>query len=87
MLNEKESEKMRSVKKHIAEVDKIAHTTLIPIKLAVEKYMTQHRAGGCSRRILEWMTGRYKKILMVQKIKNKWMCSNEKLEVIDFNII
>ena len=73
-------------KKHIAEVDKIVHVTLIPIKSAIEKYKKRNKISGSSRWILERMTGRYKEILLVQKVRNRWMCSKERLDFIDFNI-
>ena len=77
-------------KKHIAEVDKIMHMTLIPIKLAIEKYRAHHRAGDSTQWIRKCITSQnstYKEILLVEKVRNKWMCSKERLDFVDFNII
>ena len=90
LLNETESEKNEERKKHILEVNKIMHMTLIPIKLAIEKYRAHHRASDSTQWIRKCITSQnstYKEILLVEKVRNKWMCSKERLDFVDFNII
>ena len=60
-------------KEHLEYIDTIQHINFIPIQEAIDTY------GICRRKLHE-----YNKHLNVVKIKNRWKCSKEKLEL--FNV-
>ena len=71
--------------KHLIDIANINHITFIPIKLAINKYITQIREINNFCYTQKFIIRNYNEILIIQKIKNKWMCSKEKLEFIDFD--
>ena len=63
------------------------HEQHVPIKQAYAKYKADLNANytdRCIKQSIEYGTG---DILMIQKIKNRWACSKERLEYCDFKII
>ena len=71
--------------KHLIDIANINHITFIPIKSAINKYITQIREINNFCYTQKFIIRNYNEILVIQKIKNKWMCSKEKLEFIDFD--
>ena len=71
-------------KQYILEVVNIIHTSLIPLKIAAEKYRSQLWGGNGLQWFHKRLISNYKEILLIQKLSNKWMCSKEKLDFINF---
>ena len=71
-------------KQYILAVGNIIHTSLIPLKIAAEKYRSQLWGGNGLQWFHKRLISNYKEILLIQKLSNKWMCSKEKLDFINF---
>jgi hypothetical protein len=76
-------QKQLEKQQHIENITSIEHKTFIPIKEAIIKFKGQ-RGSTCHN-------GNYirehfipAQLLLVQKIKNRWVCSKERLDGIDF---
>ena len=80
-------EKRQQLKTHLLNLAGIEHQTLAPIKEAVSKYRECNKIGNSDRWIQRDITHRIGSLLMVSKIRNKWMCSKERLEYSNFNLI
>jgi hypothetical protein len=80
-------EKRQQLKAHLLNLAGIEHQTLAPIKEAVSKYRELIKISNSDRWIQRDIAQRIGCLLMVSKIKNKWMCSKERLEHSNFNLI
>ena len=70
---------------HIYELENITHATNIPIKMAINKFHSI--SGNSDNYILQnYILGKLKDILLVQKVKNRWVCSKEKLDFVNLEL-
>ena len=81
---EKQIEERDIKNQYIIMIMMIEHTTLIPIKIAVEKFIAQINKINNYLYTQKIIINDYDKVLLIQKNKNKWMCSKERLDFIDF---
>ena len=70
---------------HIYELENINHFTNIPIKTAIQKF---HPISGNTDKYIfqNYILGKLKDILLVQKINNRWVCSKEKLDFVNLEL-
>jgi len=58
----------------------------IPIKEAVIKYRKEQMIGNSDRWIRNYLISSFKNILKIEKIRNRWYCCKNRLELINFEI-
>ena len=75
------------MKSHLHDLIDIEHKQLIPIKEAISKYKEVRDISNSDRWIRESIKHGIGDVLMMQKIKNKSVCSKERLEYSDFDIV
>jgi hypothetical protein len=80
LCNSCKSNKINEWNKHIYELENITHITNIPIKIAIQKFRVIHCGNSDNWILQNYILSKLKDILLVQKIKNKWVCSKEKLD-------
>jgi hypothetical protein len=87
--NNKENKcnELKLKREYYKEVIAIEHKSFIPIKIAVDKYIKQIKLINNFRYTQNEIVNYYNEVLIIQKIKNKWMCSKEKLDFINFKKI
>jgi hypothetical protein len=98
-VNEEEEKKRKTprdemeknMKTYIELISSIPHSDFIPIKSAVNKYREQLNRiwqkgdiGNSDKWVLSSIM-RLSKILLISKIKNRWVCSKQRLDNFDFN--
>ena len=72
-------EKRQVVKSHLLSLMDIKHEQHVPIKQAFAKYKADLNANYTDRSIKQSIEYGIGDILMIQKIKNRWVCSKERL--------
>ena len=89
---EKKQEILKNeVKTYIEFIHNIKHVDFVPIKIAINKYREQKNCiytPNGSGNTDKWILNRLIKIsniLLVTKIKNKWVCSKQKLDNFNFH--
>ena len=80
-------EQRHKLKLHLHMLTTIEHTEYAPIKEAVYKYREIKRISNSDRWIQQDIRYQIGDLLMIQKIKNKWLCSKDRLESCDFSLI
>lgn len=83
-------EKEQNMNIYIDFINSIEHKNNIPIKIAINKYREQLNCplnkgdiGNSDKWILQSIM-RLHKILLIDKVKNRWVCSKERLDNFDF---
>lgn len=72
-------DKRQVVKSHLLSLMDIKHEQHVPIKQAYAKYKADLNANYTDRSIKQSIEYGIGDILMIQKIKNRWVCSKERL--------
>ena len=80
-------EKRQVLNTHINNLTSIEDTKYILIKEAITKYRECFKIINSNRWILEYIILHLGELLLIQKIKNKWVCSEERLKAADFNLL
>ena len=80
-------ERRQLITSHLHGLMHIEHKQYTPIKEAVNKYREVIRTSNSDRWIRGTINYAMGDVLMIQKIKNKWVCNKERLEYSDFNLI
>ena len=78
-------EQLQSLTSYLHDVMDVEHKQYIPIKEAITKYREVSKINNSDRWIRENLQCSFGDVLMIQKIKNRWECSKERLEYSDFN--
>jgi hypothetical protein len=76
--------KNKKYQDYISEISDTENKTLIPIKRLIDKYREYHRTNNSDKWIRNMLACNYGSILCIQKLKNRWVCSQERTEFIDF---
>ena len=80
-------EQLQSLTSYLHDVMDVEHKQYIPIKEAVTKYKQVSKTNMSDRWIREDIQGKFGDVLMIHKIKNRWVCSKERLEYSDFTFL
>jgi len=80
-------ERQQLLKVYINNLTNIEHRKHIPIKEALIKYRDCFKISNSDRWILEHIRHHSGDLLLIQKIKNKWVCSEERLRYCDFGFL
>ena len=75
------------LKSHLQSLVDIEHKNYVPIKAAISKYREHFKTHNSDRWIQKHINYYIGYVLMIQKIKNRWVCSKEKLEYSNFQFI
>jgi len=75
------------LKVHIDNLTSIEDTKYILIKEAINKYRDCFKIINSDRWIREYITQHIGGVLLIQKIKNKWVCNEERLKAADFSLL
>ena len=75
------------MKSHLRDLIDIEHKQLIPIEEAISKYKEVRDISNSDRWIRESIKHGIGDVLMMQTVKNKWVCSKERLEYSDVDLI
>ena len=71
---------------YVRQLEQIEHKTNTPIKHAICKFRPSLNIYNSDQWLFKNILLRdFEHALMIQKVKNKWVCSEERLEAIDFN--
>jgi hypothetical protein len=95
--NKKNEQLNKNINEYIHFIYEIKHNEFIPIKHAINKYRKQLNKplkrplcigrtdnGNSDIWVLSGIM-RLSKLLLIDKVKNKWVCSKDRLEMFDFN--
>ena len=80
-------EQLQSLTSYLHDVMDVEHKQYIPIKEAVTKYKQVSKTNNSDRWIRKDIQSSFGDVLMIQKIKNRWVCSEERLEYSDFTFL
>ena len=84
IIKEEHEENNKQYNMHIDNVLSVEHKTFTQLKNAIDKFRAQRGIDNSDRWIQKLLQERYTTALLIQKVQNKWMCSQERLDVIDF---
>ena len=79
--------RLHRLKVHVNNLTNLEHTKYIPIKEAITKYRECFKISNSDRWIQEHIRHHCGALLLTQKIKNKWVCSEERLRYCDFRCV
>ena len=80
-------EQLQLLKVHIHNLTNVEHTKYAPIKEAVSKHREYKKITNSDRWIQRDIMYYIGDLLMIQKIRNKWVCCKDRLEYCDFSLI
>ncbi len=83
---EKEQLKKDEMKALLEEKLEILENVPIPIKNAVTKYREQIKIINSDKWIRNHIIGSFTDILKVEKMRNRWYCCQNRLELMDFRL-
>ena len=72
-------EQRQSIASHLHDLIDIEHKQLIPIKETISKYREVQSINNSDRWIRESTTYGIGNVLMIQQVRNKWVCSKGRL--------
>ena len=84
---QQKDEMKKILKSHLVSLANIEHKNYVPIKSAISKYREHFKTHNSDRWIKDHINYYIGYVLMIQKIKNRWVCSKEKLEYSNFKFI
>ena len=80
-------EQIKVLSQHLHELSNIEHTSYTPIKHAIEKYRACRKLSNSDRWVRSALMRSVGNVLLIQKLRSKGVCSQERLHYIDLNII
>lgn len=69
---------------YLRRLEDICHFTYVPINYLIDIYQKQYGYGQTNQTIIKKLLY-LKEYLLIKKIHNRWICSKERCDVIDFN--
>jgi len=78
--------KKEELKSHLEYINSIETLNFVPIKNALTKYRNTTSISNSDKWIVNNLRSRTYTVLQVHKKNNRWICSKERLDEIDFKV-